>query len=79
MPEENENEDEDEESCLGLFVEHEINRLAALFYQMQGSKFMPEMKFRESAHPDEYRCWNQAVVAFSYIKKDDWYLKFQVS
>ena len=56
----------------------EVNTLAANFYQMGGRKFMGDLDFSKSTHPEEYGVWNQALVAFAFIKKEDWFLTFQV-
>lgn len=68
-----------EEAGMGILVKNEVNRLAALFYQMSGRRFMPDHDFSASTHPEEYGLWNKACVAFAVIKKDNWYLKFQVN
>jgi len=62
-----------------FILKKEVNTLAANFYQMAGRKFMSELDFSASTHPEEYGLWNQALVAFALIKKDDWFLKFQAA
>ncbi len=66
---------EDEE--LSSILEKKINRLAATFYQMNGRKFLPDLDFRNSSHPEEYGCWNRALVSYAWHNEDDWYLQFQ--
>ncbi len=64
---------------MNTMMKVEVNTLAANFYQMAGRKFMPDLDFSKSTHPEEYGCWNKSCVAFAFIKKDDWFLQFQVS
>ena len=45
-----------EDDELNIFMEEKINILAALFYQMNGRVFSPEIDFRNSSHPEERRC-----------------------
>ena len=63
---------------LGFFMESQINRLAALFYQSNGRIFDPEIDFKGSTHPEERGCWNQSVIAHAFINKDNGLLKYQV-
>ena len=68
-----------EKDELNTMMKSEINTLSANFYKMAGRKFMPDFDFSASTHPEEYGLWNQALVAFAFIKKDEWFLQFQVS
>ena len=62
---------------LGFILSAEINALAAMFYEMSGREFLPELDFKNSTHPEEFGCWNKAIVAFAYINKDNDLLKYQ--
>lgn len=64
---------------MNTLLKKEVNTLAANFYQMAGRKFMSELDFSKSSHPEEYGNWNKACVAFAFIKKDEWFLRFQVT
>ncbi len=64
---------------LGIMMERKINTLAALLYQSNGRVFSPDNNFRESNHPEEYGCWNKAIIAYSYINNDSWFLEYQVT
>lgn len=64
---------------MNTMMKKEVNTLAASIYQMAGRKFMPDLDFSKSTHPEEYGNWNIACVAFAFIKKDEWFLQFQVS
>lgn len=48
-----------------LNIEHlnKINRLAAEFYSMYGYKFLPNMDFLGSSHPQEQACFMRACQA----------------
>jgi|GEM_PF-4885731 len=63
---------------LGFLLEKRINTLAALFYQSNGRVFSPELDFKNSSHPEEYGCWNKAVIAHSFINSDTELLEHQV-
>lgn len=76
MSDENTLEDENEE--MGVMLKAEVNHLAALFYQMNGRVFMPDYDFSEANHGEEKGCWNKACVAFAVLRKDNWFLQFQV-
>lgn len=56
----------------------EVNRLAALFYKAQGYKSYEGFDFSESQHPSEKALWNQALIAFAFIKNDFDLLDYQV-
>ncbi|MBA4132942.1 MAG: hypothetical protein C0519_16160 [Hyphomicrobium sp.] len=47
------------------------NRLARIFYQMQGYEVSDDFKFYRAHHPAEVGCWNMAVVAFDEIEGTD--------
>ena len=64
---------------LGVLMERKINTLAALFYQSNGREFLPKHNFREANHPEEYGCWNKAVIAYSFINNDPEFLEHQVN
>ena len=64
---------------MNTMMKNEVNTLAANFYQMAGRKFMGDLDFEKSTHPEEFGCWNKACVAFAFVKKDEWFLQFQVS
>jgi hypothetical protein len=67
-----------EDDELGFFLSKKINTLAALLYQSNGREFRPDIDFQESSHPEEYGCWNKAVIAYSFINEDPSLLKHQV-
>lgn len=63
---------------LNTITRMEVNALAALLYQMNGYMHMEDYDFSSATHPREKLSWNQALVAFSVVKKDSWYLQFQI-
>ena len=69
---------EEEDNELGILFADRINTLAALFYQANGRIFDSGINFRKSKHPEEYGCWNMAVIAFSFINNDPTLLRHQV-
>ena len=69
-------DDYDEE--LPYVFEKQINMLAALLYQSNGRRFAPDIDFKNSTHPEERACWNQSIIAHSFINKDSDLLRFQV-
>jgi len=63
---------------LNTIMSDRLNTLAALFYQSNGRIFDPKIDFKNSKHPEEYGCWNKAIIAYSFINKDPALLKHQV-
>jgi hypothetical protein len=67
-----------EDNELGFIFRKQIIILAALFYQSDGRVFDPTIDFENSNHPEESRCWNKAIIAYSFIQKDNSLLEHQV-
>ena len=63
---------------LGCFMKMKLNALAANFYKMMGKDAGDGFDFSESTHPEEFGCWNMAVVAYAFVEEDDSYLAYQV-
>jgi len=63
---------------LGLFMCMKLNALAATFYKMMGKNAGDDFDFSASTHPEEFGCWNMAVVAYSFVEEDEEFLKYQV-
>jgi hypothetical protein len=64
-------------SELNFLMKAKINGLASNFYLMEGKNAGANFDFSASTHPEEYACWNKAIVAFAYINKDNGILKYQ--
>lgn len=47
------------------------NELARKFYAGMGYAVPDNFKFYESSHPQEWLCWDMAVVAFAMIEGTD--------
>ena len=47
------------------------NRLAAMFYKMQGYEAKKGFKFYNAHHPMEMCMWDMAVVAYEELKATD--------
>lgn len=52
-------------------IVNDCNKLAGLFYLMQGCKVDNNFKFNTSEHPTEQGMWNMAVAAYEYIEGTD--------
>ncbi len=52
-----------------LSMEHltKVNRLSAEFYSMYGYKFLPDMDFQGSSHPQEQACFMRACQAYYLV------------
>ena len=68
-----------EDDELGFIFKMEINQLASSFYIMMGKSAGDNFDFSASTHPEEFGCWNMAVVAYAFIRKDNDLLKHQVT
>lgn len=55
----------------------ELNALAKLFYRMQGYQADDGYDFSAAHHPSERGCWNQAVIAWVFLKKEPEMMKHQ--
>ena len=62
---------------LGFIMEKQIRHLAALFYQSDCRKFLPDLDFKNSCHPEEIGCWNKAIIAYSVLNNDEGLLNHQ--
>jgi len=62
---------------LNFLFKERINTLAGLFYQNMNKNAGEGFDFSASTHPEERACWNNAVIAFSYINEDPDLLKYQ--
>lgn len=49
----------------------DCNKLARLYYAMQGCEVPDDFKFYEANHPMEVGCWNMAVAAYDHIEGTD--------
>jgi hypothetical protein len=63
---------------LAFFLKTRINNLAGLFYRCQGYEVTTGYDFSASDHMAELRCWNQAVIAYTFINNDHDLLEYQV-
>jgi len=62
---------------MGVIMKIKINQLATMFYQMNGYTSPKGFDFQRATHPHEKGCWNQAVVAWSFLKEDAAFAKHQ--
>jgi hypothetical protein len=46
----------------------QLNKLAGLFYKLQGYEVNADYDFSEAHHPQEISCWNMALIAHDVLK-----------
>ena len=63
---------------INVITNFKINALAKMFYSMQGYTVVDGYDFSVAHHPQEQRCWNQAIVAWAVLKDDNSILEYQV-
>jgi len=62
---------------MNTIMKMKINNLATMFYIMQGYVCPDEYDIQQATHPDEKRCWNQAVVAWAHLSNDPKFIEYQ--
>ena len=63
---------------LSTILKLSINALAATYYRMHGKNAGAGFDFSKSSHPEEYRMWNMAVIAYAHVNNDSGLLAYQV-
>lgn len=59
-------------------IKRKINSLAKLFYDSMGYEVKEGYDFSGATHPQEKGLWNQALIAWCFIKQETELLKYQL-